>query len=408
VRGPLRHRPFALYQGVRLLSVNAVQMMSVAIGWVLYERTNDALSLGLVGLAQFAPLFVLSPLAGDLADRVDRKHILTVCHAAVALVSCALAWLVARPEAGTAPIYAVLVAFGIARAFSGPAAQALVPALVPPGELAPAIALSSTTFQIATITGPALAGLLLAAAGGDTVFWLAAAVEGVVVALLFALRYQPETLRPVGGGIERVLAGVRYVRTHRVILGALSLDLFAVLLGGAVALMPVYARDVLHVGSTGLGLLRAAPAVGAGVVALGLALRPLRGRAGVVMFASVALFGLATVVFGLSTNFGVSLAALAVLGAADMVSVVIRQTVVQITTPPEMRGRVAAVNLVFIGASNELGELESGFTAAWFGVVPAVVVGGLGALAVTALWAWGFPELRRVDRLEDHDADAAT
>ena len=408
MRGPLRHRSFALYQGVRLLSVNAIQLLSVAIGWIVYERTEDPLSLGLVGLAQFAPFAALLPVAGDLADRVDRKAILAACHGAIALTALLLAWLVAHPALGTTPIYATLTLFGIARAFAGPAAQAFIPALVPAAELAPAIALSSTVFQIATITGPALAGVLLSTSIEGAPFALAGVVEIVVVGLLVALRYEPEA-RPAarGGALERLFAGVRYVRAHRVLLGALSLDLFAVLLGGAVALMPVYARDVLHVGSEGLGLLRAAPAVGAGLVAAALALRPLRRRAGLVMFACVGLFGLSTVVFGLSRDFSVSLLALAVLGGADMVSVVVRQTVVQIATPPDMRGRVAAVNLVFIGASNELGELESGLTAAWLGAGPAVVAGGLGAIAVTLVWAWAFPELRRVDRLEEaHDSSA--
>ncbi|AKF03882.1 MFS transporter [Sandaracinus amylolyticus] len=404
MKGPLRHRAFLIYQGVRLVSVVAIQMMSVAIAWQVYERTQDAMALGMVGLAQFAPLFLLSPITGDVADRFDRRAVIAVCHGVIALCATLLAWTAAHPELGTAPIYVVLALFGCARAFAGPAAQALLPALVPPAELAQGIALGSITFQLATIAGPALAGFVIAAGGAPSAFATSAVLEVLAVSALLAMRYAPERQERRGSGLTRLLAGVRYVREHPVILGAISLDLFAVLLGGAVALMPIYARDILHVDERGFGFLRAAPAVGAGLVALVLAFRPLRRRAGLTMFACVGLFGVATIVFGVSRSFPLSLAALAVLGGADMVSVVIRQTVVQITTPPEMRGRVAAVNMVFIGASNELGELESGVTAAWLGTVPAVVLGGVGTLLVTVIWAFLFPQLRDVDRPEEHDA----
>jgi MFS family permease len=402
--GPFRHRAFLLYQVARLFSVVAIQMMSVAVAWQVYERTEDPLALGMVGLAQFAPLFVLSPLTGAVADRFDRRHVLAACHVVIVACAAALAWISEHPGLGAAPVYAVLVLFGSARAFAGPAAQALLPALVPSAELAQGIAWGSTTFQIATIAGPAIGGLVIGVTDATGVYVLAAAIEVLAIGLLLAMRYSPERQARRGGGWQELLAGVRFVRSHKVILGAISLDLFAVLLGGAVALMPIFARDILHVGEWGLGLLRSAPALGAGVVAVFLAVRPLRRRAGWTMLACVGVFGVATIVFGLSTSFPLSLAALAVLGAADMVSVVIRQTVVQITTPPEMRGRVAAVNMVFIGASNELGELESGLTAALFGTVRAVVIGGVGTLIVTGVWAWLFPELREVDRPEDHDA----
>ena len=402
--GPLRHHAFLIYQGVRLLSVNAIQMMSVAIGWQLYERTEDPMALGMAGIAQFAPLMILSPIAGDVADRFDRRTVIAACHAGIAVCATLFVWIFSSPDVGVGPVYAVLVLFGCARAFAGPASQALLPALVPPAELAQGIAMGSSTFQIATITGPTIGGLMIDRWGGTSVYATSAVLEVVVVGMLIAMRYSPERLSRTGGGVERLLAGVRYVRSRPVILGAISLDLFAVLLGGAVALMPIYARDILHVDEWGLGLLRSAPAVGAGVVALFLAFRPLRRRAGLVMFVSVALFGVATIVFGVSTSLPLSLAALALLGATDMVSVVIRQTVVQIATPPEMRGRVAAVNMVFIGASNELGDAESGLTAAWFGVVPAVVIGGVGTLLVTAIWAFLFPALREVDGLDEHDA----
>lgn len=403
MKSPLRHPAFLAYQGARLLSVLAVQMMSVAIGWHVYERTSDPMALGLVGLAQFAPLFVLSPIAGDVVDRVDRKRVLATCHAVVTGCAGALAWLSTHPELGPGPIYAVLAVFGAARAFAGSAGQALLPALVPVSELSRAIALGSMTFQIGTIAGPAIAGLVIGAASDTAVFGSCAALEALVVVLLSLMRYTPEPRDTRGSAWERLTAGLRYVRSHRVIFAAISLDLFAVLLGGAVALMPIFADDILHVGERGLGLLRSAPAIGAGTVALLLARFPIRRHAGKAMLACVALFGIATLVFGLSRDFALSMVALAVLGGADMVSVVIRQTVVQIATPPEMRGRVAAVNMVFIGASNELGELESGATAAWLGTVPAVIVGGVGTLLVTLAWAIGFPELRDVDRLGEHD-----
>lgn len=399
--GALAQPAFLAYQAARLGSVIAVQMMSVAIGWQVFDRTSDFLAIGMVGLAQFAPLFLLSPIAGAIVDRVDRKHVLSACHAVVAACAAALAWLAERPDLGTAPIYAVIVVFGAARAFAGPASQAILPALVPRSELARAIALGSMTFQIGTIGGPAIAGLVIGAAREASVFATCAVLEAIVVALLLAIRYRPEALGvATGSSWERLTAGLRFVRERRVILAAISLDLVAVLLGGAVALMPAYARDVLHVEALGLGLLRAAPALGAGMVALVLALAPIRRHAGRAMLGCVIVFGVATIVFGLSRDFGLSLFALAVLGGADMVSVVIRQTIVQIATPPEMRGRVAAVNMVFIGASNELGEMESGLSAAWLGLVPAVVAGGLGTIAVTILWAFLFPELRRIDRLD--------
>jgi MFS family permease len=405
VKGPLRHRTFLIYQGARLLSVIAIQMMSVAVAWQVYERTGEALALGMVGLAQFAPLLLLSPITGAVADRFDRRRVLACCYVVVGLCAGMLAWISEHPEVGVGPLYGVLVLFGCARAFAGPAAQSLLPALVPPAELAQGIAWGSTTFQIATIVGPALGGIIVDQAGETAVYASSLGLTAIVVVMLLAMRYSPERMEARGGTAwERLVAGVRYVRSHRVILGAITVDLLAVLLGGAVALMPIYARDILHVDEWGLGLLRSAPAVGAGAVALLLAFRPIRRHAGVTMLACVAIFGVATIVFGVSTSFPLSLLALAVLGASDMVSVVIRQTVVQITTPPEMRGRVAAVNMVFIGASNELGDLESGVAAALIGVVPSVVVGGIGTLIVTALAAFVFPELRDVDRPEEHDA----
>ena len=333
-----------------------------------------------------------------------------VCRLAYGLGAVALAVWSLVPDAPLGLMWVVLVLLGATRAFVGPATTALLPRLVHIESLPRAIASSSGTFQLATIVGPAIGGTIYAAAGPVAAYATAAIAE-VASAVLFAATRPGAPADGAAAGVvdddallspfERLVAGIRFIFARPVLLGAISLDLFAVLLGGAVALMPVYARDVLHVGEVGLGALRSAPAVGAGAVALLLALRPLSGRAGAWMLACVAIFGVATIVFGLSTSFPLTLVALVVLGASDMVSVVVRQSLVQLQTPDAMRGRVAAVNMVFIGASNELGELESGVTAAWLGTVPAVVVGGAGTLVVVALWAWLFPGLRKVDRLGD-------
>ena len=396
-----RQSSFGLYLVSRLCAVSATQMVSVAIAWQVYERTGQALALGLTGLAQFATMALLAPITGDVADRVDRRALLAMCHGVFLACTLGLWWIAREPGLGVLPIYGVLAVLGATRAFWMPTGQALLPALVPREEFSRAVAWSSSNFQVASIGGPALGGSLIGFGGVTTVYLASAALVLVSLLLLVRMRYRAERHVPSGSGWQRLLAGVRYVRSKRVILGAISLDLFAVLLGGAVALMPIYARDILHVGGWGLGLLRAAPAVGAGCVGLLLAFFPMQRAAGLRMFLCVALFGVATIAFGLSTSFPLSFLALAVLGGADMVSVVIRQTVVQISTPGEMRGRVAAVNLVFIGASNELGELESGVTAAWLGTVSAVVAGGVGTLVVTVLWALLFPELRRIERPED-------
>ncbi len=397
-RAVLAIRDFRLFVATRFLAVIAYQMVGVAVGWQVYALTRDPLFLGYVGLSEFLPAFLLALPAGHVADRFDRRRILVGClllQTAATLALLALA-LTRAPAVGA--IFAVVAVTGVSRAFLAPATQSLLPLLVPMEVFPRAVALSSTTMKVAMIAGPAVGGLLYA--------FGPAVVYGVAVGLSLAsalsatrLRSRLVTHAAVAGGLDGLLAGVHYVRSRQDILGAVSLDLFAVLLGGATALLPIYARDILLVGPTGLGLLRGAPAVGAAAMALVLAQRPLESRAGVKLFAAVALFGLATIAFGLSRSFPLSLAALAVLGAADMVSVVVRQTLVQIRTPDRMRGRVSAVNWVFIGASNELGEFESGLTAAWFGTVPAVVIGGIGTLVVAAVWAWRFPELRRIDRL---------
>ncbi|MEC7523333.1 MAG: MFS transporter [Myxococcota bacterium] len=399
---PVDTRNLVLYLGARLAGTVGIQVQSVAIAWEVYARTGEPLDLAWVGLAQFLPLALLSLWAGNLADRLDRRLILTVCRVTYALGSLALAWFALHPEHGLWPIFSVLVLLGATRAFAAPAGWALLPWLVGQDRLPRAIAMSSTTFQLATIGGPMLGGLLVAAGGPAVAYGTAAGLEAIAALLVVLLRFTaPERKAPEEKGLALLFSGVRYVWRAKILLGAISLDLFAVLLGGAVALMPIYARDILEVGATGFGWLRAAPAAGAIAVALVLAYRPIGRHAGRWMFAGVAVFGLSTIVFGLSESFPLSLVALALLGAADMVSVVIRQSLVQIWTPDEMRGRVGSVSMIFIGASNELGEFESGVTAQWLGAVRAVVLGGVGTLIVVALWLRLFPRLRDVDRLED-------
>lgn len=359
------------------------------------------MDLGWVGLSQFLPVALLSLWAGGVADRFDRKRILILCRIAYSIGALALAVLANVEGWGVLPIYAVLVMLGATRAFAAPAGNALLPGLVHADRLPRAIALSSTTFQIGTIAGPALGGAIYAVGGGTTAYVAAAGFElAAVVLLLVIRRVLPAREPPREVGVALLVSGVKYVWREKVLLGAISLDLFAVLLGGAVALMPIYARDILHVGEVGLGALRAAPAAGAAIVAITLAARPLSRHAGAKMLAGVVVFGIATIVFGVSESFPLSLVALAALGGADMISVIVRQSLVQLRTADAMRGRVASVNAIFIGASNELGEFESGVTAAWLGVVPAVVVGGIGTIAVAALWAVVFPQLRKIDRLE--------
>ena len=393
---------FRRYQAARLASVLSTQMASVAIGWQVYSTTHRALDLGYIGLAQFLPAVGLALVSGAVADRFDRRRVVVACHALVALGWAALLLLTRHGVTTVTPIYGVLVLLGVARSFAGPASQALVPNLVPDEVLGSAVSWGSTVWQVATIAGPSLGGLLYGAGGASTVYLVATAGSLAAAALVLGVRPLP-TSRPVSARArswDELLAGVRYVWNTRLVLGLISLDLFAVLLGGAVALMPVYAHDILHAEAWSLGLLRSAPALGATVMAVWLAYRPLVRRAGFWMLVSVAVFGAATVAFGLSRHLGLSVAALVVIGASDMVSVVVRQHAVQLATPDAMRGRVGAVNQVFVGASNELGEFESGVMAAWLGPVRAVVLGGVGTLLVVALWAGLFPSLRRLDRLE--------
>lgn len=393
-----QHRDFSLYLLSRLISATAVQMQAVAVGWLVYDITRDPFALGLTGLVAFLPAAGLALVTGHVADRFDRRRILIVCYVLASLSAAGLLALAVSGTASVLPIYGLVLLFGISRAFANPAGQALVPNLVPREHFENAVAWSSSAWQSASIVGPALGGILYIF-GPVVVFATVAGCFAVTLALLTAMRHRSDARAPSRTDWTTLLAGIRFVRAKPVIFGAISLDLFAVLLGGATALLPIYARDILMVGPWGLGLLRSMPAAGAVATALLLAWRPLRRRAGRRMFWSVVLFGLATIGFGLSESLPLSLACLFVLGAADMVSVFVRQTLVQIETPDDMRGRVSAVNAVFIGASNELGEFESGTLAALIGTVPAAVAGGLGTLLVAALWARWFPELRDRDRL---------
>lgn len=405
-RALLRERDFVLYWTARFVSTLGVQIQSVALGWQVYAIARQTMSVGesafmvsMIGLAQFLPLLALTLAAGETADRHTRKLIVAATLAIDAVSASVLLALALSGSHALWPIFAVSVMFGASRAFLSPASSAMGPMLVPRPLLPRAIAWSSLSWQSASIAGPALGGLLLIhspsmAFGVSFAFYLVAAA----MALMIRTNTQPET-QP-GSRLELIKEGLAYVWNNKIVFGSISLDLFAVILGGATALLPVFAKDVLHIGPGGFGVLRAAPAVGATVVAIYLASNPIRRNAGRIMFLGVALFGAATVVFGLSKLLWLSVGALVLLGGADMLSVYVRQTLVQIVTPDAMRGRVAAVSGVFISASNELGEAESG-VAAWFmGPVGAAVFGGIGALGVTGLWAWLFPDLRKADRLD--------
>lgn len=397
-----RFQNFRLFQVARFCVVLATEMQSVAVGWQIYETTRRPLDLGLVGLAQFLPAILLFLFSGHVVDRCNRRNILVLCYCGFAACSTLLLVVAFRSPRSIGLIYAVLVLLGIVRSLNGPASRAILPQLVPEDHFPSAVAWASSVFQTATILGPAVGGIAYAAFHGPTAVYATAAVASTV-AVLATLRIKssvkPRPREPVN--FDTVLAGFKYIWREKIILGSISLDLFAVLLGGAVALLPVFAQEILKTGPWGLGLLRSAPAVGAASMALFLAYRPLRRKAGRSMLWCVAGFGVCTVLFGISHNLSLSLAALVLVGATDMVSVIVRGTLIQVATPDEMRGRVNAVDMIFIGASNEFGQFESGLTAHWFGTVPAVVLGGIGTLMVTALWAWAFPELRNADRLTD-------
>lgn len=399
-RAPFQHPSFLLFTTARFCMILAMEMQSVAVGWQVYEITKRPIDLGFVGLVQFLPGILLFLVSGHVADRYDRRRLIVLCYVGYALSFGLLLLTAIREMASVLFIFVVLVILGVARAFNAPVSRALLPQLVPEEILPSAVAWGSTFFQGATILGPALGGIIYAASRGPSTVYAVAMVMAIV-ALSCTLRIKTEerarAREPVN--LTTVLAGLRYIWREKVVLGSISLDLFAVFLGGAVALLPVYAKEILKTGPWGLGLLRTAPGVGAAAMAIFLAHRPLRRKAGLTMLLCVGGFGLFTILFGLSHSLVLSLIALFLVGATDMVSVIVRAVLIQVATPDEMRGRVNAVDMVFIGASNEFGEFESGLTAQWFGTAPAVVLGGIGTIVVTALWAWTFPELRKVEQV---------
>jgi MFS family permease len=404
-RAAFAHPDFVRFQRARFLIVITLEMQSVAVGWQVYEITKRPLDLGLVGLAQFLPGILLFLLSGQAVDRFDRRKLLTLCYGGFGLCSGLLLGIARHGVHSAYPIYAVIALVGAVRSLNGPTARAILPQLVPEQHFPNAVAWNASIFQTATILGPAIGGLLYAFSHGPSAVYGTASLIAVA-SMLSTLRIKPRTTRRLRQEISltTVFAGFRYIWQQKLILGSISLDLFAVLLGGAVALLPVYAREILRTGPWGLGLLRSAPGVGAVAMAILLAHRPVRRRAGATMLWCVTGFGVFTILFGISHSIWLSLTALVLVGATDMVSVVIRGILVQVATPDEMRGRVNAVDMIFIGASNELGQFESGLTAHWFGTVPAVVLGGVGTLLVIAIWAWRFPELRQADQLSGSSA----
>ncbi len=407
VPAPLRIANFRAYWLARFMATIGGSMLVIVIGWQVYDIARQtmvprdaAFLLGMIGLVQFVPLFSLTLIVGVVADRVDRRHIARTAMSLQLACAASLGWL-SFVHAVTLPwLFVIAFLLGVGRAFSGPSLSALAPNLVPRELLPAAIALGSISWQSGAVLGPPV-GAFLYAASPATPYLVATAMFAGAVAMLFLIGRVPMPPRAVVSPWRSLVEGLGYVRHNRIVIGAISLDLFAVLLGGATAMLPVYARDILHVGVEGLGPLRAAPSLGAAVTALTLAFRPLDRNVGPIMFACVGLFGISTIIFGLSRNLGLSLAALVVLGAVDMISVFIRSSLIQLHTPDAMRGRVSSVSMMFVSASNELGEFESGVTAAWLGPVEAVVAGGVGAVLVTGLWAWGFPELRRADRFTE-------
>lgn len=401
-RAAFHYPNFRYYTTARFLIAASSEMQSVAVGWQVYELTHRPLDLGLVGLAQFLPGVFLFLLAGHAADRMPRQRILQMCYAAFSLCSLLLLALARHGLASVYLIYLVLILHGAVRSFHGPAGQAFLPLLVKEEHFPNAVAWNSSIFQAAQMLGPMAGGLLYGWTGRPApVYGCAAMAHFSGLLLISAIRVAAVERPRTAASFAVVLEGLKYIWRNKLILGAISLDMFAVLLGGAVALLPVYAREILLVGPSGLGLLRSAPAVGAVLMAVLVAHWPVGRRAGATMLWCVFGFGAFTIVFGLSRHLALSLGALSLLGACDMVSVIVRHTVIQLGTPDQMRGRVSAVNMVFIGASNELGQFESGVTAQWFGTMPAVVLGGIGTMVIVAAWAWLFPSLRSQNRPGD-------
>jgi MFS family permease len=398
-RAAFMYPDFVRFQTARFFIILLLEMQSVAIGWQVYDITKRPLDLGFVGLIQFLPGILLILVTGQVADRFDRRTLLACCYGGFAVSSGLMVAITLSGAHRVLPIYLVLLLVGVLRAFNAPTGQALLPQIVPEEHFPNAVAWGASILQGAVILGPALGGVIYAISRNPLPVYVASLVAALIPTLaILQIKPKREVRTHQQITLSTVLAGFRYVWKKKLILGSISLDLFAVLLGGAVALLPVYAREILKTGPWGLGLLRSAPGVGAAVMAIFLAHRPLRRRAGATMLWCVAGFGVFTIVFGLSRSLVLSLLSLLLVGASDTVSVVIRLTLVQLATPDEMRGRVSAVNMLFIGASNELGQFESGLTAQWFGTVPAVVLGGVGTLVVIATWAWLFPELRRTEQ----------
>jgi len=406
-----RSRDFRFYSAARLMGIMGAEAQSVGVAWQIYEITHSALALGYTGLALFLPgIFFVLP-AGHVADRYERRTVILTCYTVQALATMALLWLALHHSHNIWLIYAILFVIGAGRCFSGPAASALVPTLVPKHHFVNAVTWGATIFQIANASGPMIGGLLFtipllhlfggrfASLNGAPLVYAFTLLGLLTFLTLFSV------IKPRGAGeqkgftIDTMLAGLRYVIGTRLLLGSISLDLFAVLLGGAASLLPIFASDILHSGANGLGLLRAMPSLGALAVSLTLLAFPIKHRAGKTMLVCVGIFGAATVVFGLSRNLLLSCVALVIIGASDMISVVVRSSILQLATPPEMRGRVSSINWLFIGVSNEVGEYESGLTAHWWGAVRAVVIGGVASLAVTGIWSAFFPALRHADTL---------
>lgn len=394
-----RHKAFLFFWASRFLASFAVQIISVSVAWQIYDLTRDPFDLGLVGILQFAPSLLLVLVTGAASDHFGRRLIMGICEAVEALCALTLLYFTLTGLTSVMPVFAVLVIIGTARAFFGPAASSLAANLVPEDVFANAVSWNSSAWQVASIVGP-VAGGLLYGLSPEAAYSVAAIMLGASATLVMAIPKPAQHSAMRGNMLETILGGFRYIFREKIVLGAVSLDLFAVLLGGAVALLPVYARDILVLGPWGLGMLRAAPGVGAVLVALWLAGHPIRDHAGYILFIAVALFGVFTILFGVSTVPWLSIAALALLGAADGVSVYIREVLIQLWTPDALRGRVNAVNMVFVGASNELGEFRAGMMASGLGAVTAVVFGGVGAIAVAVLWAAAFPALRKARSLQ--------
>jgi MFS family permease len=404
-------REFRFYSAARLMGIMGAEAQSVGVAWQVYQITHSALALGYTGLALFLPgIFFVLP-AGHVADRYDRRTVILTCYTVQALATFALLWLALHHSQNIWLIYSILFVIGAGRCFSGPAASALVPSLVAKEHFVNAVTWGASIFQIANATGPMIGGLLFTIplahlfGGRFANFNGAPLVYAFTLLGLISFLSLFSVIKPRGAAekksftVDTMLAGLRYVIGTRLLLGSISLDLFAVLLGGAASLMPIFAVDILHSGANGLGLLRAMPSLGALVVSLTLLVYPIKRRAGKVMLVCVGIFGVATIIFGLSRNIVLSCVALIFIGASDMISVVVRSSILQLATPPEMRGRVSSINWLFIGVSNEVGEYESGLTAHWWGAVRAVVIGGIASVAVTGSWSIFFPALRHADTL---------